>query len=428
MTSKINLDEIDRRLGLKNSTLIKRPRAGELLPVSVFAETELGRLSALRVDIDGKTELRLQLRQGERGKTGLTGERGIQGPVGNPGWQGDKGDRGNTGDTGKMGEIGPKGEIGRPGRDGAGVNEYAELRLEVSRQRDITTTFTDTLAEHGSKLLLMNDSLFRLRREFEDAVIRGVQQTFIAAGGGSLTIKDEGVGTATATTLNFVGANISASVLAGVATITVSAPTDLSAAPFITFGASGLLSAERSIDSSDAFTFATGESVKWKWNSVGTENFLVENSGSGGAIVLKVIGDTANLSLYDIDDTVAQTSLGLQILGFGAGGAAAADAILSRSAANTFLFASGDLVRFGGGVRLDASQTLRFRNPADTFQSTFVAGAQVADLTYTLPIAAPAIGNKVLLSSVAGLLYWGNPAGSFEVSDDAFVIAMSVAH
>ena len=82
---RVNLEELDERLG-KSSVMIKRPRAGELLPVSVFLESELGRLSAIRVEIDGKTALRLSLRQGERGPKGDKGDPGPSGPSGAPGW------------------------------------------------------------------------------------------------------------------------------------------------------------------------------------------------------------------------------------------------------------------------------------------------------------------------------------------------------
>ncbi len=89
------------------------------------------------------------------------------------------------------------------------------------------------------------------------------------------------------------------------------------------------------------------------------------------------------------------------------------------------------LITAGGGVRLNASQTLRFRNPADTFQTTLIAGAQTADLGYTLPIVAPTAG-QLLSSTAGGVLSWQTPAsappsGTFGTEDAAFVIAMANA-
>jgi len=71
------------------------------------------------------------------------------------------------------------------------------------------------------------------------------------------------------------------------------------------------------------------------------------------------------------------------------------------------------LVRSLLGLQMDASQTLRFRNPADTFQTTFVAGAQGADINYTWPIAPAAVNGYILSSTTAGVLSWIAPsAGS----------------
>lgn len=497
---RLDLDELDRKLGLRNSTLVKRPRAGELLPVSIFAETEFGRLSALRVDIDGKTELRLQLRKGERGPQGYTGPPGPSGPPGAPGWQGDRGERGSKGDTGERGEKGERGDRGEPGKDGAGVAEYAALLIEFEGIKERSDNWVNSAAKFGSDILLLTDRVDILRREFEDAVIRGVQQTFIAAGGG-ITVKDEGGVGASATIMDFVGAGVSASVTAGTATITIAGATDLTAEPFLIFGAANTtLTGEFNVRSDVGTELTDGFDLLFKWDNAAarllrvqnndasgtvgigfggssgvdvslirtqantlrfngvssggtftfffgdaTDRIFVQNEGfhisdgtttdtsvvRSGTAALLVGGTSASgtLRVGQYGDTVGDIVLDATVpsISMGSGGASAVDVVLSRSAANTWLFASGDLVRFGGGARLDASQTLRFRNPADTFQSTFAAGAQGADIAYTLPTAAPSIGNKVLLSSTSGVMYWGNPSGSFEISDDSFAIAMATA-
>ncbi|HZV13137.1 MAG TPA: hypothetical protein VFA55_07970, partial [Candidatus Kapabacteria bacterium] len=52
-----------------------------------------------------------------------------------------------------------------------------------------------------------------------------------------------------------------------------------------------------------------------------------------------------------------------------------------------------------------ASNQLQFQNPAGTFTSTFQAGAQTANISYTLPIAVPA-GVTYLSNNGAGVLSW----------------------
>lgn len=183
------------------------------------------------------------------------------------------------------------------------------------------------------------------------------------------------------------------------------APADVK---YFVHGLSSDLSNEISLDPDDA-------------TSIADEVRFLFASAAVSALELIVTGDT-DVRAYYADDGI----------GLG-GGSAAVDAILTRSAANTFLFASGDLVRFGGGARLDASQTLRFRNPVDTFQTTVRAGAQTADATWLLPIIQPTSAKKVLQmgKTSTGQLTWGidavNGDPGFDLSDDAFVIAMATA-
>lgn len=64
----------------------------------------------------------------------------------------------------------------------------------------------------------------------------------------------------------------------------------------------------------------------------------------------------------------------------------------------------------GGDMTLVAAggnaSGVRFNNPANSFSTTVKAGAQTADITYTLPVAAPAVSGAVLASTTAGVLSW----------------------
>jgi len=81
-----------------------------------------------------------------------------------------------------------------------------------------------------------------------------------------------------------------------------------------------------------------------------------------------------------------------------------------------------------GNMRLESNggtaQQFQFENPAGNFISTFQAGAQTANINYTLPIAAPA-NNQVLISTAAGSMSWANItaiAGYRKVSDSAWAL------
>jgi hypothetical protein len=65
----------------------------------------------------------------------------------------------------------------------------------------------------------------------------------------------------------------------------------------------------------------------------------------------------------------------------------------------------------GGNVLIDTVSAgtagqLQFRNPAATFTTSIQAGAQTANITYTLPTAAPTVNNQVLTSTTAGVMSW----------------------
>lgn len=68
-----------------------------------------------------------------------------------------------------------------------------------------------------------------------------------------------------------------------------------------------------------------------------------------------------------------------------------------------------------GNVLLSSTGTagqLQLQNPAGTFVSTFAAGAQLANINYTLPTAAPASNGYVLASTTAGVMSWSDPVAN----------------
>ncbi|MFN5309617.1 MAG: beta strand repeat-containing protein, partial [Candidatus Kapaibacterium sp.] len=85
------------------------------------------------------------------------------------------------------------------------------------------------------------------------------------------------------------------------------------------------------------------------------------------------------------------------------------------------LFSTGNMRLESNG---DTAQQFQFENPAGNFISSFQAGAQTANINYTLPLAAPA-NNQVLISTAAGSMSWANItaiAGYRKVSDSAWAL------
>ncbi|MBU3742467.1 MAG: hypothetical protein FGM24_09320 [Candidatus Kapabacteria bacterium] len=70
----------------------------------------------------------------------------------------------------------------------------------------------------------------------------------------------------------------------------------------------------------------------------------------------------------------------------------------------------GDLLIDTVGVAGTAGQ-LQMRNPAGTFQTNIRAGAQTANITYTLPTAAPISSGQVLSSTTDGVMSWATAGG-----------------
>ncbi len=80
-----------------------------------------------------------------------------------------------------------------------------------------------------------------------------------------------------------------------------------------------------------------------------------------------------------------------------------------------------------GNVNLLSSggtaSNLSLQNPAGTFATTFTAGAQTANINYTLPTAAPTSNGQMLTSTTAGVLSWSSSGSSVTGSGTATRIA-----
>jgi len=72
-------------------------------------------------------------------------------------------------------------------------------------------------------------------------------------------------------------------------------------------------------------------------------------------------------------------------------------------------------VEVAGNIRLDpvagAASQFQYMNPANTFATTLAAGAQLANITYTLPTAQGA-ASTVLMNNGAGVLSWSTPSNN----------------
>jgi len=67
-----------------------------------------------------------------------------------------------------------------------------------------------------------------------------------------------------------------------------------------------------------------------------------------------------------------------------------------------------------GNFDITKIKSLSLNNPAETFSTSLICGAQTADLAYTLPIVAPTVG-QVLSSNASGVMSWvanGSSSGS----------------
>ena len=432
-------------------------------------------------------------RPGLRGPAGPMGPSGPLGPVGRdssvPGPAGSRGPVGPVGPRGLTGPEGPRGQTGSEGPVGPQPNlgdnrRFLQLQTEV-----------DDLKKRIAKL-----------QSGMGKVNVGVLTSQ------NITVQDEGSPLGSTSTLNFVGAGVSAALSGGITTITVTATagdhdllsathTDVTTATAVSTGSillgdgstpskwveyaivepaagflnilavanaagvptwQGIFDATNPTTSAVADAVSTGSAQKSarRDHRHGREAFAspvaIAAAGADGAAATLVrsdhvhahpdLGDLHTVYLLAsgaralagnlVPDVGGARSLGtmalpfndavfddlIHIVGaagdgkpkakldgdgiyFGPGGASNLDTNITRSAANEFLVASGDLFRFGGGARLDASQTLRFRNPADTFQTTIVGGAVTGDVAWTLPTAQGAAAS-FLKNDGAGVLSW----------------------
>jgi hypothetical protein len=100
----------------------------------------------------------------------------------------------------------------------------------------------------------------------------------------------------------------------------------------------------------------------------------------------------------------------------------AQDLVFKTNSVEGYRLTSGGLLGIGnaaptqklevhGNIKLDsvtgASSQLQFQNPAGTFNTTFQAGAQAANIAYTLPLTQGA-ANTVLTNNGSGALSWNN--------------------
>lgn len=101
------------------------------------------------------------------------------------------------------------------------------------------------------------------------------------------------------------------------------------------------------------------------------------------------------------------TALTLGATATGVGTATGLSVAATGGATNNAIDATGNLrlLAYGG-----AASRLVLQNPAGTFTSSFAAGAQTSNITYTLPTAAPAVDGYLLQANTSGVMTWTDPA------------------
>jgi len=179
---------------------------------------------------------------GEQGPRGFIGPQGDQGPRGETGPQGPQGEKGEKGDIGPMGPQGPKGDVGPmgpqglagpAGRDGTEIDTDAikkSIEDDLKNFRDQISAQVTRLAMAGGVAKHSGSGEVWLHR-LDDVDYNTVKSpsngqalvynttkgkweanTVSGGGGGTLTIKEEGVLVGgTVTELNFIGSTVTAS-------------------------------------------------------------------------------------------------------------------------------------------------------------------------------------------------------------------------
>lgn len=101
------------------------------------------------------------------------------------------------------------------------------------------------------------------------------------------------------------------------------------------------------------------------------------------------------------------TALTLSADATGVGTATGLNVTASGGAANNAIDATGNIRLLSSG---GTAGRLSFQNPAGTFATSFVAGAQTANISYTLPTAPPAANGYILAATTGGTMTWFDPS------------------
>ncbi len=213
-----------------------------------------------------------------------------------------------------------------------------------------------------------------------------------------------------------------------------------SAGQFLQSDASGNLSWSNSSSSQviSSLTAATATNTinnaafnqTWQWNSLANSSALTLSANTTAAA--SNTQTLLNVALSGINSNPGQTTYGLQVSNshtgtsstnvgalFSASGASTNYGLLVSSgsvgigtiAPSATLHVSGSTRLSGGNILIDtasagSSAQLQFMNPARTFSSSFQAGAQTANINYTLPTSAPSANAQVLSSTTSGTMSW----------------------
>jgi hypothetical protein len=121
---------------------------------------------------------------------------------------------------------------------------------------------------------------------------------------------------------------------------------------------------------------------------------------AAGAVITSSVGAGSNSSASGL--TLSSTASGT---GTATGLAVSA----SGGATNTAIAATGNVNLLSSG---GTASTLGLQNPAATFSTNFTAGAQMANINYTLPVSSPAAGSLLYSSGGASSTLTWSPAGT----------------
>lgn len=158
-------------------------------------------------------------------------------------------------------------------------------------------------------------------------------------------------------------------------------------------------------DTSSAATLTIGSDIGYG-GSVRNLNCMI-GTGAGilnlatGSTGVKTInigtGSAANITTIGSTDTSSnvKTQAGTSVF----------DLLNASTALTTPQF------NISGTTTILSGNVIKFNNPANTFSSSIKAGAQTANISYTLPILAPTAG-QVLSSSAAGITSWTTVSSS----------------